>query len=252
MQKQKASKKFTESAENFSNLVYEQGDSLKPAAQQLGLKVEQSAWVSRMGSDTPLLNNAKLLQEVFADEVLKNKRNTEAIEIAPNTLVAARLLEHKPASVKSLDEVATVLCQRLQRQQAAALAVKWGKDALAQLQHGKAPADLNWSATQVVSRIKPAGLEPTALKEVFKLKSDKLPGYAGVENAQGGFTLIKLTRVIEPGTLDENRKQAYAQRFSNMLEQEYAAAYLASLKLKTKIDIKRESLEKDRALNGNG
>lgn len=244
LKNQKAGKMFAESAENFSNTVYEQADSLKPVAQQLGLQVEQSAWVSRLASDTPLLNSPKLLQAVFSDDVLKDKRNSEAVEVAPNVLVSARLLEYKPASVKPLEDVAAVLSQRLQRQQAAALAIKWGKDALAQLQQGKTPAALNWSAPQVVSRIKPAALEPAALKEVFKLNGDKLPGYTGVENTQGGFTLVKVTRVIESDALDESRKQAYAQRFSNMLEQEYAAAYLASLKSKTKINIKRESLEK--------
>jgi len=244
LKKQRANKKFAESAENFSNLVYEQGDSLKPAAQQLGLKVEQSAWVSRMASDTPLLNNAKLLQAVFTDEVLKNKRNTEAIEIAPNTLVAARMLEYKPASLKPLEEVATVLGQRLQRQQAVALAVKWGKDTLSQLQQGKTPSGLNWSQMQVVSRGNPAGLEPMALKEAFKIKTGKLPGYGGVENAQGGFTVLKVSRLLEAGAVEEKTRQAYTQRFANVLEREYAAAYLASLKQKTKIDIKREALEK--------
>lgn len=245
LKKQKAGKKFAESAENFSNLVYEQGDSLNPVAQQLGLKVEQSAWVSRMASDTPLLNNAKLLQAVFSEEVLKNKRNTEAVEVAPNTLVAARLLEYKPASVKPLEEVAAVLGQRLQRQQASALAVKWGKEALARLQQGKEePAGLNWSQVQVVSRERPAGLDPAALKEAFKVKPEKLPGYAGVENAQGGFSLIKVTRLIEAGAADEKTRQVYAQRIASLLEREYAAAYLANLKQKTKIDIKREALEK--------
>lgn len=244
LKKQKAGKKFTENAENFSNLVYEQGDSLNPVAQQLGLKVEQSAWMSRMAGDTPLLNNARLLQAVFSDEVLNNKRNTEAIEVAPNTLVAARLLEYKPASVKPLDEVATMLTQRLQRQQAAAMAVKWGKDALGQLQQGKSLSGLNWSQPQLVNRSSPAGLDPAALKEVFRLGADKLPGYVGVENAQGGFTLVKVSRVVEAGAVDEGKKRAYAQRFSNLLEQEYAAAYLASLKQRIKVDIKREALEK--------
>ncbi len=244
LQKQKANKKFTESAENFSNLVYEQGDSLKPAAQQLGLKVEQSAWVSRMASDTPLLNNAKLLQAVFSEDVLKNKRNTEAIEIAPNTLVAARLLEYKPDSVKSLDEVSTSLGQRLQRQQAVSLAAKWGKDALSQLQQGNSPAGLNWGQSQLVSRARPAGLDPAALKETFKIKSGKLPGYGGVENNQGGFTILKVSRLVEGAVADDNAKKAYTQSFANLLEREYAIAYLASLKQKTKVDIKREALEK--------
>lgn len=244
LRKQTANKKFAESAENFSNLVYEQGDSLKPAARQLGLKIEQSAWTSRLASDTPLLNNAKLLQAAFSDEVLKDKRNTEAVEVAPNVLIAARLLEYRPASVKSLEEVTTLLAQRLQRQHAAVLAVKAGKEALTQLQQGKTVTDLNWTPAQVVGRSRPAGLDPVALAEAFRLKGDRLPAFGGVENAQGGFTLVKVLRVIDAGAVDEKTRQAYVQRFGNMLEQESAVAYLASLKQKTKIDIKREIVEK--------
>lgn len=244
LKKQKAGKKFAENAENFSNLVYEQGDSLSPAAQQLGLKVEQSGWLSRMASDIPLLNNPKLLQAVFTDEVLKNKRNSETIEVAPNTLVAARMLEYKAASVRPLEEVAAALGQRLQRQQASALAVKWGKDALARLQQGNTPAGLNWSSSQLLSRSQPAGLTPEVLKEAFRAKADKLPAYAGVENKQGGYILIKVSKLADTGNLDEGRKQAYAQRFSSMLEREYAAAHLASLKQKAKIEVSKEALEK--------
>lgn len=244
LEKQKAGKKFAENADHFSNLVYEQGDSLAPAAQQLGLKVEQSGWVTRMASDTSLLNNPKLLQAVFTEEVLKNKRNTEAVEVVPNILVAARLLEYKAASVKPLEEVSVVLGQRLQRQQASVMAVKWGKDALVQLQQGKSPAGLNWGASQLVSRTKPAGLAPEVMKATFGANADKLPAYAGVENNQGGYTLVKISKLVEVGDLDESRKQAYAQRFSNMLEREYAAAYLASLRQKSKIEIKKEALEK--------
>ncbi len=114
---------------------------------------------------------------MFTEEVLKNKRNTEAVEVVPNTLVAARLLEYKAASVKPLEEVAAALGQRLQRQQASVLAVKWGKDALAQLQQGNAPAGLNWSPAQLVSRSKPADMAPEVLKEAFRAKADKLPAY---------------------------------------------------------------------------
>ncbi len=244
LKKQKAGRKFVENAENFSNLVYEQGDSLTPVAQQLGLKVEQSGWVTRLASDTPLLNSPKLLQAVFTEEVLKNKRNTEAVEVVPNTLVAARMLEYKAASVKPLEEVSAALGQRLQRQQASVLAVKWGKDALAQLQQGNAPAGLAWSQPQLVSRAKPADLTADVLKETFRAKADKLPAYIGIENNQGGYTLVKVTRLVEGAAMEEARKQAYAQRFANMLEREYATAYLASLKQKTKVEIRKDALEK--------
>ncbi len=244
LKKQKAGRKFTENAENFSNLVYEQGDSLTPVAQQLGLKIEQSGWVTRMASDMPLLNSPKLLQAVFTEEVLKNKRNTEAVEVVPNTLVAARLLEYKAASIKPLEEVTVALGQRLQRQQASALAVKWGKDALIQLQQGNTPAGLNWSQPQLASRAKPADLAADVLKETFRAKTDKLPAYVGVENNQGGYTLVKVSKLVEGVGMEEGRKQAYAQRFASMLEREYATAYLSSLKQKTKIEIRKGALEK--------
>ncbi len=244
LRKQKAGKKFTENAENFSNLAYEQGDSLAPVAQQLGIKVEQSGWVSRMASDTSLLNNPKLLQAVFTEEVMKNKRNTEAVEVVPNTLVAARLLEYKAASVKPLEEIAASLGQRLQRQQASVLAVKLGKETLAQLQKGDVPASLSWSSPQLASRSKSDGLMPDVLKEAFRAKADKLPAYAGVENNQGGYTLVRVSKLVEAGVQEEARKQAYAQRFASILEREYAAAYLASLKQKAKIEVRKEALEK--------
>jgi peptidyl-prolyl cis-trans isomerase D len=242
--KQKASKKFTENAEQFGNLVYEQNDSLAPAAKQLGLKVEQSDWLNRRASDVAILNNPKLLEAVFSEDVLKNKRNSEAIEVAPNTLVSARLLAHKPASIKPLSEVQASIQQRLQRQQASAMAVNFGKEMLSQLQQGKEVPGLRWSEKKSVSRAKPSDVDMPTVRETFKAKTDKLPGYAGVENNQGGFTLIRLSSVSESGKIEEPQRLTYRQRFANALSQEYMSAYLASLKLKTKISIKTELVEK--------
>ena len=98
LKRQKAGKKFSELAEQFNNLVFEQGDSLKPAADALKLPIQNSGWVSRSGSENKLLNNPKLLQAVFSEDAVKNKRNSEVIDVGNNTLVAARVIEYKPAS----------------------------------------------------------------------------------------------------------------------------------------------------------
>ncbi|MEW5942604.1 MAG: SurA N-terminal domain-containing protein [Pseudomonadota bacterium] len=244
LRKQKAAKKFVESAETFSNLVYEQADSLKPAAEALGLTLQTSSWISRSGGEVPLLNNDRLLQAVFSEEAVKNKRNTEAVEVAPNTLVAARVLEFKPASVRPFEEVAAAITQRLQREQASALAIKQGREALAQLQQGKEVTNLAWGGVLAVTRQNPQGLTEAALKQVFRADAGKLPAYAGLESPQGGFTLLKVVRVIEAGDVEASKKQAYAARLQSILGQEYAAAQLAGLKQRTKIEIKREALEK--------
>ena len=60
--KAKAGKAFTDAAEKFNDVVYEQFDSLQPAADTFKLTIQKSDWVSRAGGNiNPLFNNEKLL-----------------------------------------------------------------------------------------------------------------------------------------------------------------------------------------------
>lgn len=244
LKKQKAAKKFAELAETFSNTVYEQPDSLKPVAEALKLKVQSSPWISKKGTDMALLNNPKLLQAVFSDDVLKLKRNTEAVEVAQNTLVAARIAEYKTASYQPFEELSTELAKRLLREQGNAMAVKQGKEALARLQKGGEAAELKWGAAIMVNRENASSLGRDALNQIFRADAGKLPAYAGIENPKGGFILLKVSRVVEAGAIDPAKKQSYAGQLRQALDQEYSSAYLASLKQKADISIKKEKLEK--------
>ena len=244
LKKQKAAKKFAELAETFSNTVYEQSDSLKPVADALKLKIQTSPWIGKKGTDMALLNNPKLLQAVFSEDVLKLKRNTEAVEVAPNTLVAARVAEYKAASYKPFEDLATELAKSLLREQANAMAVKQGKEALAQLQKGGAVADLKWGAPIMISRENASSMGKDVLNQVFRADAGQLPAYAGVENPKGGFFLIKVSKVVEAGAIDPAKKKSYSSQLRQALAQEYSSAYLASLKQKADISITREKLEK--------
>jgi peptidyl-prolyl cis-trans isomerase D len=244
LRKQKASKRFVEVAETFSNTVYEQPDSLKPVADALKLKIQTSPWIGKKGGDVALLNNGKLLQAIFSEESLKLKRNTEAVEVRPNTLVAARVAEFKPASYKSLEELSVELGGRLQRELADAQAAKRGNEALEQLRQGKDVAELKWSAPITISRQTAASLGEAATSEIFRADARKLPSYTGAVDPKGGYLLIKVNRVVAPGGLDDAKKKDYAQRMRQLLTQEYYAAYVASLKQKADITIKKDQLEK--------
>ncbi len=109
LRKQFADKKFAEQADAFGNTVYEQADSLKAAADKFKLTIQTADNVTRqpnpaLGAQSPL-NNDKLLKALFSDDAIKNKRNTEAVQVAPNTLVAARIVEYRPAAVRKFEEV---------------------------------------------------------------------------------------------------------------------------------------------------
>ena len=244
LKRQKAGKKFSELAEQFNNQVFEQGDSLKPAAESLKLPVQSSGWVTQAGSDNKLLNNPKLLQSVFADDAVKNKRNTEAIDVGNNTLVAARVIEYKPAATRPFDDVSSEITKRLTQQQAALLAAKQGRELVAKLKQGGSGDEPGWGAAKLVSRENAQGYAGPALAEIFKVDSSKLPAYAGVENAQGGFTLLKITRVVEGDTADAAKRKAAADELRQLVAQEELNAYVTSLKAKADIKIVQDRVEK--------
>src|SRR5688572_25136041 len=125
--RQKGQKKFAESAEAFSNTVYEQSDSLKPAAERFKLPVQTTGWIAKSArQELGALDHPKLLAALFSSDALVNKRNTDAIEIAPNTLVAARVVQHQAAAQRGFDEVKGEIAQMLRQREASALALKDG------------------------------------------------------------------------------------------------------------------------------
>ncbi|HEX5338274.1 MAG TPA: peptidylprolyl isomerase, partial [Gallionella sp.] len=235
LRQQKAADKFAELAEKFSNAVYEQSDTLKPAAELAGAKIEQSGWlVKGMPASTPW--NAKVLQAVFSDDVVKNKRNTPAIEVAQNELVSARILEHKPASVRPMNEVQEAIRQKLQRQQAIELAIKQGKVALEQLQHGEKPT-LNWAAAQTITRAQHGALDVALVRQIFRANGVSLPQYVGAETAQDGYVLVRVDAVKEGATPDEQKHARYAQQLRQLTGEEMFQAYLSDAKKKATIKI---------------
>lgn len=245
LRKQQGGKKFAEIAENFNNLVFEQSESLKPAAELAKAGIQQSGWITREQAGDTRLNNPKLLQAIFSEDVLSNRRNTEAVEVAPGVLVAARLLERKPASVQPFSDVSAAIVKKLTLQQAGQLAVQEGRALLEKLKQGK-DAQVAWAAPGLVSRAEPKGLSQPVLLQVFKADVSKLPGYAGVESPQGGFTLLRISRVVEPEKTAADRQKALAEGLAQVVAQEEMAAYVASLKQKANVKINKEQLEKKR------
>ncbi|BBE51693.1 Peptidyl-prolyl cis-trans isomerase D [Ferriphaselus amnicola] len=235
LRQQKAADKFAELAEKFSNAVYEQSDSLKAAADLVKLPVQQSGWLVK--GQTPAAPwTDRALQAVFSDDVVKNKRNTAAVEIGPNTLLAARLVEHKPASVRPLVEVAAAIRQKLQFQQAMELANKQGKDNLAQLQKGATP-EVSWQAAQVVTRARHPGLEGDLARQLFQANTSKLPLYLGAETAQG-YLLLRLEAVKEGAEIDDAKRSAYMQQLRQFSGEELMRAYLADARKHADVSIK--------------
>src|SRR5439155_8142796 len=137
LKRQKVSQKFASSADQFQNLVYEQADSLAGVAKTLNLEAKSSGWATRADVQRLALGNPKFVQALFAADSVSAKRNTEAFEVGPNTLMAGRVLDYKPAAPRPFDDVKEEIRRQLVRRDASELAQKAGRDKLALLQQGK-------------------------------------------------------------------------------------------------------------------
>ena len=243
LRKQLAGRRFAELADGFNNVVYEQSESLKPAAELIKTAPQVSGWITRLGAAEPLLNYPRLLAAIFSDEVLRNKRNTEAIEVAPGTLVAARVVEHKPESVQPFEEARAALEKRIALRAAGRLAVEEGRRLLGELTQGKS-VQIAWSAPQIASRAEFRNIPEPVVRQAFRLDTSKLPAYAGVENPQVEYTLVRVSRVQEAGDLPPEKAGEISGALRRVLAQEVMAAYVAALKQKSGVTINKEFLEK--------
>jgi peptidyl-prolyl cis-trans isomerase D len=235
LKQQKAADKFAELADKFGNAVYEQSDSLKPAADLVKAGILQSGWLVKGAVAGPPWND-KAIQAVFSDDVLKNKRNTSAIEIAPNVLLAARLIEHKPASLLPLAEVSGGVRQKLQLQQAQELAVKEGKSLLEKVQKGEKVA-VDWKGPQTLTRAQRAGLDNALIKLIFSANSAKMPGFVGAENPQGGYLLARVEAVRDIDGIDDAKRARYMQQLRQMSGEALLQAYLADARKQAEVSI---------------
>ncbi|KAF0103773.1 MAG: PpiC-type peptidyl-prolyl cis-trans isomerase [bacterium] len=240
LREQESQRRFLDSAERFSNLVYEQPDNLEPAAKEFGLKLEESGWIAKGQTVQPaVLGNPRLMEALFSEDALRKRQNTEAIEVAANTLVAARVLEHRPPGLLPLADVAADIRARLTRAAAGKLAVEAGTKALAAVQAGQ--ADVNFSAPMTVSRMRPLELQSAAVRAIFAAPADKLPTHVGVESPEG-YRLYRVSRVVpvEPAAEQAEKIRVDLRR---LLAQEEMRAYLESAKAKASIKIAQTALD---------
>ena len=208
------------------------------------LKIQQSEWLTRDAiTAAGVLNNQKMLDALFSSDSLKNKRNTEVVDAGRDTLLVARVIEHKPAAPRPLDEVKAEIAKKLTEQEAMALALKRGAAKYAELQQGK-DAGLAWGAAKSVSRQGKPALHPDALKAIFSADTSKLPVYLGVELRDRGYGIYRISRVIDAPAADAAREKEIQAQLARQAAQADSAAYIAGLKAGTKIEINRANLEK--------
>ncbi|SFU80376.1 peptidyl-prolyl cis-trans isomerase D [Nitrosomonas eutropha] len=239
LQRQKAADRFGELSEDFSNIVYEQSDTLQPVAQMFNLPVQQSDWIDRNSKEPSVVANERMLQAIFSESAIRDHYNTEAIEVAPDTFVSARVLEHHPASAQSLGLVKDKIIELLKQQIAAETTEEEGKQKLAKLQAGEADDSLEWGEPVEISYTQKRGGDEEILHALFQTDVEKLPAYTGIKTNKGSFDLIRINQVKVPATESESSQYTLLiNQLQQVHGQEELNAYLAGLRQRYEVKIK--------------
>jgi peptidyl-prolyl cis-trans isomerase D len=246
LKQQQAQKRFAEASEQFTNTVYEQPDTLQPVAERFKLAVQRMERLGRAGPQPGSPNarffTPKLVQALFNDETLRNKRNTEAVEVESGVLVAARVVEHQPAALRPFAAVEAEIKRRLIDREAARLARQAGAARLEAL--NKKADDAGFGAPKTVSRLRPEGLPPAAVNSLMRVPADKLPAYVGAELDAGVYGVFKIVSATVPPVTAATPEAANQTR---ALLQQYGSAdervYLEALKKKHRVEVLKPELK---------
>lgn len=237
LRKERAQKLYAEQAEAFSNLVYEQSDSLQPAADKLGLTVQTGSLIGRSAvkdDKVSPLGSAKFVAALFTDAVLKDKRNTETVDLGGNRLAAARIVEYREKRKLSLEEAREIVRSRVGLAKAAELARQEGQAKLALWKGAEgAAAESGLAAPVTVSRPNPQGLSPAALDAVLAAPADKLPAWLGVDLGGDGYLVARVDKVLPRDPAAGDAKQLQGQ-YAALWASIESDAYVEALKTRYK------------------
>ncbi len=233
---QQAQKKYAEAAEAFTNTVYEQPDSLKPAAERLKLEVKTANGLTRVpgAGATGVLANPKFTTALFGADATQKKRNTEAVETAPNQLVAGRVLQHTPARTLPLAEVRAAVRDSLTAVRAAELARTEGAARLAAWKANPAEATV---AAIVVSRDDPQSLPPKVVEAALKADPTAFPVTSGVDLGEQGYAVLKVNKVAGRNAADETATKQARTQYAQVWASAENAAYYSMLKDRFKVKL---------------
>jgi peptidyl-prolyl cis-trans isomerase D len=254
IRKQIAASRFSDMATKLTSLVYDQRDSLQPAADALGLKIREASGITRTGllpqdqtgpgaasasPDSALLDNARVRQALFSPEVLRDKQNSGVIELSPDTMLAVRVASNTPAHVPPLDQLKDKIRDRLVEERATDAAAKAGEQALEALRKNPSAPPQGFGNAIDVSRQNPQNLSRPVIDAVMRAPASPLPSYAGARD--GNDYVVARIEKIEPGKSDADALTALNRQLSGAWGQAEDDAVLKMLRSQYKVEIAPEA-----------
>lgn len=224
----KAQQIYAEGAEEFANLIYEKSDSLQPAADRFNLTIQESQWLT-LDTATKFFNNEAFAQAVFDPEAIELKTNINAIEVSPNNLISAQVIEFKPSAPRSLEDAKEEIKEFLTRTNAQKLMVSDGEAMIEKLESKSEKVE--WIDELVIDKVDPQGVSKPIVRAIFSMNQDNLPTFEGIyDPANDEYIIVRLNDVISDEITDNLSKDIYRDEYVSALKKEIDNAYVDDLR----------------------
>jgi len=176
------------------------------------------------------------LAAVFSQDSIEKKRNTEAVELAPNVLAAARIISYSPARTLPLDDVKTRVREQVVAQQANERARAEGAAKLAEWKASPDAAKL--SVAIVVSREAKQAQPNTLVEAALRASTQALPAWVGVDLGASGYAVVKVEKVLPRDAVNAAGLARERDQYAQWWASAEGLAYYKLLKEKFKAEIK--------------
>ncbi|GAB6034056.1 SurA N-terminal domain-containing protein [Galenea microaerophila] len=246
--KQQADKQYYALVDKLTSIAYEQPDSLEPAAEAIGMKVQTSEPFSRQGGKDSITSNPKVIQAAFSDEVLKSHENSSVIELSPNESIVIRINQVIPEKQLTFDEVKTRIQKQLVSQKAQAAAKAKAEALLKQVMAGTAPEKLAgegiiWKDLGWVNRGS-RQVSPELLQAIFKAKkpTKDQPSWQVIELPNGDAVVLEVMAVRVGKAPSAEQKQQLQKALADVYGNAELTGRLAALLRQAEIERKQNYL----------
>lgn len=254
LQLQAAGKIFFDDADQMNNLSYETPDSLQPVAEALGLKIKMSPLMTRRGG-AGLFANPKIISATFSDDVLKQGRNSELLELSDTQLVVLRIKEHQVATVQPIDKVKARIKNSLLQQEAAKRTQEVTSDILARVNNNESIAaiqkrypEVKWDKTGWINRKaeKKSKLSEQLRQHAFAMPkpSAEKTNWSKVDLQAGNQAVVALLKVEEVSDA-----QADSDRITQLMGNADYNSFVQYLRSQADINITQSAIEAETEIN---
>lgn len=244
------SDKFYELSELMASTAYENSDSLMSVTEALNVEAKSSGYFTRdQGAD--ITANEKVRAAAFSKLVLKEKSNSDVIEISPEHILVLRVLEHEAASRLPLDSVRSSIENGLRLRKshentmAAAIAAKEkvnvGEATMADL----AAKGITLKTSEMLTRKDMTKIDPMILETAFNISASE-EGKLNVSEVSmysGDVALVVVDEVFTPNDIAHEKIDAIKNQLKRDVSNREFNSALAAMKDKASLHINSKVLQ---------